>query len=310
MRRLPPFNALRAFEAAARHLSFYAAAEELRVTPAAVSHQVKALEDDLGVKLFRRFNRAVVLTREGRACLPGLREGFDRLAESMERVRRRDRTATLTVSVAPSFAAKWLVLRLDRFREAYPHIDVRIDASMHLVDFTREDVDVAIRYGRGRYPGLEADLLLRNEVFPVCSPALMEGPHPLRQPENLRYHTLLHDDTAISDASSPDWPMWLRAAGVTGIDATRGPRFNNASVALEAAIAGRGVTLAMSVLAAADLASGRLIKPFALAFPVDFAFYVVAPRASADTPKVKAFRRWLLDEAAQSAPRSIQAIDS
>lgn len=298
MRRLPPLNALRAFEAAARHLSFARAAAELHVTPAAISHQVKSIEDWLGVRLFKRLNRAVRLTEAGQACLPLLREGFDRLAEAMARARAPRGGGAVTVSVAPSFGAKWLVPRLDRFRERHPDIDLRISASMQLVDFARDDVQAALRYGTGRYPGLHVEFLMRTEVFPVCSPKLLKGPTALRAPADLARHTLLHDETGLSDPSTPDWPMWLRAAGVTGVDAARGLRFSFASMALDAALAGRGVALAQSVLVADDIAAGRLVKPFALSFPVDFAYYFVClPDAMQDT-RVRALRDWVVDEIA------------
>jgi LysR family glycine cleavage system transcriptional activator len=299
--RLPPLNALRAFEAAARHLSFAEAAAELHVTPAAISHQIKALEDDLGIKLFRRLNRAVRLTDAGQACLPGLRDGFERIAEAVARARQGESLGVLTVTSSPAIAAKWLVPRLERFRERHPTIDLRIDASMRLVDFAREDVHVGLRYGGGNYPGLHAELLLRSEVFPVCAPALLKGKHPLRQPEDLRHHTLIHDETIPIDPQSPDWAMWLRAAGVTDIDATRGLHFNQAALALDAAIDGRGVTLTRDVFAAADLAAGRLVRPFGAAMPASFAIYVVVPPALVTAPKVKAFRDWLFEEAAATS---------
>src|SRR5690349_11702865 len=215
MARLPPLNALRAFDAAARHLSFAEAAEELHVTPAAISHQIKALEDDLGVKLFRRLNRAVRLTDAGQACLPGLRDGFERIAEAVARARQGDSVGVLTVTSSPAVAAKWLVPRLERFRERHPGIDLRIDASMRMVDLAREDVHVGLRYGAGKYPGLHTEQLLRSQVFPVCAPALLKGKYPLRKPEDLRHHTLIHDETIPLDPSGPDWTMWLRAAGIT-----------------------------------------------------------------------------------------------
>ena len=298
-RRLPPLNALRAFEAAARHLSFAKAAAELHVTPAAVSHQVKALEEQLGVMLFRRLNKAVLLTDAGQRALPGMREAFDRLAETVERVRARRDDDRLTVSVAPSFGAKWLVPRLDRFRAAHPEIEIRIDGSTQLVDFAREDVDVAIRYGPGRYPGLRVDRLLQDEVSPVCSPRLCAGPPPLGVPADLRRHTLLHVDWAMRDPTWPDWRMWLLAAGLRDVDSTRGPKFNQSSLAIEAAIAGQGVALGERALVAGDLAVGRLVRPFELSVPATFAYYVVAPEAAADRPKVAAFRDWALAEAAR-----------
>jgi LysR family glycine cleavage system transcriptional activator len=302
MARLPPLNALRAFEAAARHLSFAEAAAELHVTPAAVSHQIKALEDDLGVKLFRRLNRAVRLTDAGQACLPGLRDGFERIAEAVARARQGDSVGVLTVTSSPGLAAKWLLPRLERFRERHPAIDLRIDASMRLVDFAREDVHVGLRYGTGNYPGLHTELLLRSEVFPVCAPALLKGEHPLRRPEDLRHHTLIHDETMRLDPQAPDWSMWLRAAGVTNVDPNRGLRFNQVTLALDAAIDGRGVTLTRDVFAAGDLAAGRLVRPFGKATPVSFAIYVVIPPALVMAPKVKAFRDWLFEEAAERPP--------
>jgi LysR family transcriptional regulator, glycine cleavage system transcriptional activator len=297
-RRLPPLNSLRAFEAAARHLSFSKAAEELHVTPAAISHQIKALEEQLGVPLFRRLNRAVLLTDAGQACLPGLSEAFDRMAAVLERLRAQDGGGPLTVSTSPAFAAKWLVPRLERFQERCPEIDVRVSAAMRLVDFTREDVDLAIRYGSGRYAGLLAEVLLTNEVVPVCAPALLESSRPLRAPQDLRQHTLLHDDTSTSDGAYPNWAMWLRAAGVEGVDPSRGPRFDYSGLVLDAATAGHGVALALSTIVAADIAAGRLVKPFAIAVPTPFAYYVVCPEARAGRPKVEAFRRWLRAEVA------------
>ncbi|MFQ5985343.1 MAG: transcriptional regulator GcvA [Alphaproteobacteria bacterium] len=290
-RRLPPLNALRAFEAAARHLSFTRAADELYVTHAAISHQVKALEERLGVELFRRLNRSVRLTDAGQAYLPVVRDAFDRIAEATERLRASDTTGALTVSTTHSFAVRWLVSRLGAFREKHPDIDVRLTPSLHLVDFAREEVDVAVRYGRGGWPGLRADRLLTLTVFLLCSPRLLEGRYPLRTPKDLRYHTLLHDDLG------EDWRPWLLAAGVDGVDPTRGPRFHGASLVLQAAVEGQGVALTHSALAAADLAAGRLVKPFDISLPTDFAYYVVCPEASAERPKVAAFREWLLAEA-------------
>ena len=297
MARLPPLNALRAFESAARHLSFNAAADELNVTPAAISHQIKALEADLGIKLFRRLNRAVRLTDAGHACLPGLRDGFERIAEAVARARQGDSLGLLTVTASPAIAAKWLVPRLERFRVKHPQIDLRIDASMRMVDFVREDVHVGLRYGTGNYPGLHTELLLRSEMFPVCAPALLKGKHPLRKPEDIRHHTLIHDETAILEPNGPDWAMWLRAAGVTDIDTAHGLRFNQVALAMDAAINGRGIMLARNVFAASDLAAGRLVRPFGGATPVNFAIYVVMPPGLVTAPKVKAFRDWLFAEA-------------
>ena len=296
-RRLPPLNALRAFEAAARHLSFARAAEELNVTPAAVSHQIKGLEEQLGVKLFRRANRTIWLTEAAQSCLPDLREGFDRLASGIERLRGQQARGVLTVSAPPGFAAKWLVSRLDRFRSANPEIDVRLDANTRLSDFDRDGVDIAVRYGLGHYEGVDWHLLLCEEVSPVCSPALVAGEPPLRVPSDLRHHTLLHEDMYFEDGPYPDWRMWLHAAGVRDLDSDRGPRFSSSELALQAAIDGHGVALGRSVMAETDLAAGRLVRPFALGYPVAFAYYLVAPRGWLERPKVAAFGRWLMAEA-------------
>jgi len=297
-RQLPPLNALKAFEAAARHLSISQAANELCVTPAAISHQIKGLEDQLRAKLFRRDKQKVTLTEAGALMLPGLREGFDLIAGAVADVSERDTKGVMTVSSAPSFAAKWLVPRLDRFAERHPEIDVRVSASIALVDFARDDVDVAVRYGSGQYPGLLVERLFPETVVPVCAPALLKGKHRIKTPADLKHHTLLHDEASDGDETCPDWRMWLKAAGVAGVDPHLGPRFNQSSLVLEAAILGRGVALAKMRLAENDLASGRLVRPFAVATPVRFAYFVVSPQGRAERPKVAAFRAWLKEEAA------------
>jgi len=294
---LPPLSALRAFEAAARLMSFSNAAEELNVTPAAISHQIHALEQDLGVSLFRRLNRSIELTASGRVLLPGLSDAFAGIQASVRRLRAHNDTGTLTVTVSPSFAAKWLVLRLHRFQERFPEIDVRISASDEIVDLTKGDFDMAIRYGTGRYPGLDVELLLKNEVFPACSPQLLTSGPPLRTPDDLRHHALIHDQAVERDPLVPTWPMWLRAAGVKGVSGTSGLSFSGSHLALDAAIAGHGVVLAYSTIAAADLAAGRLVRLFSLALPDLFAYYIVTARGALERPKVKAFRNWLREEA-------------
>ncbi len=290
VRRLPPLNALRAFEAAARHLSFTRASQELNVTQAAISHQVKALEERLGVPLFRRLNRRLLLTDAGQDYLPAVRDAFDRIAEATDRLDARDSVGALTVTVLASFAAKWLVPRLGRFREAHPDIDVRIAPSAHLTDFSREDVDLALRYGRGEWPGLRADRLMSEDIFPICSPQLLEGPHAIRSPADLRHHTLLHDE------GHGDWRVWLLSAGVEDVDPTRGPVFTDSGMVVQAAAEGQGVALGRSALYAADLDAGRVVKPFDIRLPVEFAYYVVCPTAIADRPKIAAFRDWVLAE--------------
>lgn len=294
-RRLPPLNALRAFEAAARHLSFTRAAEELHVTQAAISHQVKALEEHLGRKLFRRLNRALLLSDDGQAYLPSVSRAFALLNDATRDLLERDAPGPLTVSALPSFAARWLVPRLGRFRQIHPDIDLRIDPSAALTDFASGDVDVGIRYGRGKYSALRADWLMTEDIFPVCSPALLSGEHPLRAPGDLEHQVLLHDD------GHGDWRTWLLAAGVDRVDPTRGPIFTDSSMLIQAAMAGQGVALARGVLAADELAAGRLVRPFTLSLPTEYAYYLVCPQNTAEQPKIAAFRDWLLDEARREA---------
>ena len=293
---LPPLSALRAFEAAARHMSFSKAADELHVTPAAVSHQIHALEEDLGVKLFHRMNRSIGLTASARVLFPGLSEAFAGIQSSVRRLRAHNDTGTLTVTASPSFAAKWLLLRLHRFQERHSEIDVRISATDEVVDLTRGDFDVAIRYGCGKYPGLDVELLFTNEVFPACSPQLLTSGPPLRTPEDLSRHALIHDLAVERDPLVPTWPMWLKAAGVKDVPAITGLTFNNMHLALDAAIAGHGVVLAYSTIAAADLAAGRLVRLFSLALPDQFAYYIVTAPGALERPKVRAFRNWLRHE--------------
>lgn len=295
--RLPPLSALRAFEAAARLQSFSKAAEELSVTPAAISHQIHALEADLGVSLFNRRNRAVELTASARVLLPGLSEAFAGIQSAVRRLHSHNDTGTLTVTASPSFAGKWLVQRLHRFQGRYPEIDVRISATDAIVDLTRGDFDIGIRYGTGRYPGLVVELLLKNEVFPACSPALLRDGPPLETPADLRHHALLHDQQVDRDPLAPSWSMWLKAAGVDDAQAAHGMSFSTNVLALEAAIAGHGVTLAYSTTAAADIAAGRLVRLFSLSLPDTFAYYIAAAPDALERPKVRAFRDWLRQEA-------------
>ena len=296
-RQIPPLTALRAFEAAGRHLSFTKAADELHVTQAAISHQVKSLEEYLGLKLFRRLNRTLLLTDAGQLYLPPLTDAFEGITRATHRLRQHLGRARLTVSVLPSFAAGWLVPRLGRFRQRCPDVDLRIDPTNSLTDFRRDDVELGILYGRGNYPGLRTDRLMREEFFPVCSPRLLEGPAPLRDPADLIHHTLLHDDMTV------DWRTWLLAAGVEGVDAERGITVTDSSMLLRAAIAGQGVALARSVLAADEIASGRLVRPFDVDVPTEYAYYLAYPEKSADQSNVVAFREWILEEARAGGDR-------
>jgi len=299
-RRLPPLNALRAFEAAARHGSFARAADELAVTPAAVSQQIRLLEADLGVTLFRRLARGLVVTEAAKRALPELGKAFAHLQRAVEGVRGDTLAGPLIVSAIPSFAACWVVPRLGGFIATYPEIEVTLRTELRNVDFARENVDLGIRYGSGNYPGLDTRLLLTEEVFPVCAPSLLAGPKPLRRIEDLRHHTLLHDRALANEEFMLFWREWLRDAGMTDIDADRGPGFTDATLMLEMARRGVGVALGRSGLIADDLAEGRLVRPFALSRPADYAYYAVVPEGHAGSARVRAFLDWLEEEAARS----------
>lgn len=299
-RRLPPLNALRTFEAAARHGSFVKAADELAVTPAAISQQIRLLEADLGVELFHRLPRGLALTEAAKAAMPELRRAFDHLARAVEGIRVQSLTGPLIMSVIPSFAMRWLLPRLTSFVTSYPDIEVTVRGELRNVDFTREDVDLGIRYGKGVYPGLDTRLLLTEEVFPVCAPSLLSGPRPLRRAEDLRHHVLLHDRQLSGEEPSLYWRHWLRDNGLAGLDGDRGPGFTDATMLMEAAVRGMGVALGRSALVADDLAAGRLVRPFATRRPADYAYYVVMPPGNAANPRVQVFTAWLEEQAAAS----------
>ena len=288
--RLPSLNGLRAFEAAARHLSFTAAAAELNVTQTAISHQIRRLEEELGIRLFDRQNRALALTPAARDYLPGIRAAFNDLRLATDRLQRRSNDNVLTVSTLASLAAKWLLPRLSSFQEAHPDIDVRIMTSNALVDFQRGDVDAAIRYGHGKWPGVRSDWLTADKLFPVCSPALLRGNHPLRHPDDLSHHVLLHTNAGYDD----DWRLWLTAAGLP-LNISKAPGITSDLVfmTVQAAIDGLGVAIGRSTYVEGDIAAGRLVIPFDLELPADAGFYLVAPIDRPDTPKLTAFRKWL-----------------
>jgi LysR family glycine cleavage system transcriptional activator len=294
---MPPLNSLRAFEAAARHLNFSRAADELSVTPGAVSQQIQNLEDYVGAALFRRTTKGLLLTDAAQTALPTLREAFDKLAEASSLLMGAIDGRRLSLTAPPSFAAKWLVPRLGSFEKAHPQVDVWLSAAFELVDFAAGEVDIAIRYGGGRYPGLEVQRLIQETVMPVASPELISRT-ALEQVSDLSNHVLLHDGSPDTDESCPDWAMWLAARGDRTIDGTRGPRFNQSSLVIEAALNGRGVALAKRTLAQDDIDAGRLVAPFQIATAVDFAYYVVYPKAKGRLPQVKAFVAWLTAEAA------------
>jgi LysR family glycine cleavage system transcriptional activator len=297
-RTLPPLNGLRAFEAAARHMSFTDAAEELSVTQAAISHQVRGLEQRLGLKLFVRRNRSLLLSEAGQAYLPSVRSAFDQLNEATEKLLQKDRGGHLTVTTTTSFAVKWLVPRLGGFQKANPEIDVRVHTGTSLVEFSREDVDIGIRYGRGQWPNLMAEWLVAEDVMPVCAPSLLKGPNGLRKPADLKRFTLLHT------VSFPDdWQVWLTAAGVKGVDASRGVSFDFALAAYQAAMDGLGVALGRNPLVEPDLKAGRLVVPFEFKRSSEFAYYLVYPPEAIRRRKIKAFRDWIVS-LAEGSPRT------
>jgi len=294
---LPSLNGLRAFEAAARHMSFTRAAAELNVTQTAISHQIRRLEEQLGIDLFIRRNRTLELTREALDYLPSIRSAFADLHRATARLRRSDHESRLTVSTTASLATKWLVSRVAAFQDAHPGIEVRITTSTHLVDFQREEVDIAVRYGRGHWAGMRAHWLMAEQIFPVCSPDLPRGDRPLRTPEDLAHHTLLH-----TTVSREDWQLWLTAAGLPASIATRrGMTFDQGFMAIQAAMEGLGVALGRLHLVEADIAAGRLVAPFDMVLPQDAGYYVVSPETTADAPKIARFRDWLIASATPGA---------
>ena len=296
-RQLPSLNALRAFEAAGRHLSFSKAAEELHVTPAAVGHQVKALEQALGTVLFDRLNRALQLTPAGQSLLPGVSDVFYRLTEVVETFRRRDANRPLTVSIPPSFGASWVIPRLERFRERHPDIDIRLDADNRIVDLIHDDVDVGLRYGLGDYPGMRVDPLLSEEVFPVCSPRLLEGEHPLREIADLRWHTLLHVDGFVQDDYWPDWDMWAKAQGFDTEARRTGVRVNEMSSGLQPAISGQGLVLCGIVECFHAIQSGLLVAPFGIrnTYATSYRYRLIQLRSRNMTEIQRSFRSWIIE---------------
>lgn len=300
--RLPPLNSLRAFEAAARLMSFQKAARELNVTPSALSYQIRQLEEFLQIQLFVRMNRAIALTEAGQRIAPGIADAFERLQETMGRLRTGGPTNVLTISTGPAFVAKWLSPRLHKFTERCPDIDLRISANLKLVDFHTDEVDIAIRFGAGNYPGLHAEPLREDRVLPLISPRLLENFDGKLEPGDLKRLTLIHDDTASFMPTIVTWSEWLRRARITDIDSTRGLRFSHADHALDAAIDGVGIVLGRLALAMGDIASGRLVAPFDLMLRSQFAFYFCCLPEMLEEPKVRVFLSFLKDEfAAENA---------
>jgi LysR family glycine cleavage system transcriptional activator len=296
--RLPPLNALQVFEAAARHRSFTRAAEELHITQGAVSHRIRALEDSLGRPLFRRLGRSVDLSEAGAAYLPVVQGAFTLLTEGTDRVFAAADSDVLTVTLPPAFAMQWLIPRLGAFQAANPETEVRLSTTLRVLDLSREGVDVGIRYGRGDWPGLRCDRLFAYDLMPVCSPDLRDRSEPLRTPADLARHTLLHCVT-----EPDDWRLWLDAAGISGVDPDKGPRFDTTALTLSAAYAGLGIAIAPHAYVDEDIGEGWLVAPFEIAFAFGEAFYLVAPEAADDRPQITAFRDWLLAEAADQNAR-------
>lgn len=296
-------NALKAFEASARHQSFSAAAAELNVTPAAVGQLVRSLEEWLGTPLFHRNTSGkarLVATEAAQLALPDIRAGFDRLSLGLERLKEGSASGVLTVTVSPAFAAKWLLPRIDRFQAAWPETDVRLDTSLKPVDFVAQGIDIGVRYGAGKWPGLVSEKLMAEEIYPVCSPGLYQQGR-LREPGDLVHETLIHDLSMEGHAGFPSWDTWLQKAGVAETVITRGMRINNSAAVLQAAIEGHGVALARSVMARDDLASGRLVRLFPeVGFTSTLAYYVVYRAERSSLPRLAAFRDWLMSEASRT----------
>lgn len=303
--RLPPLNALKAFEAASRHLSVTLAARELGVTPGAVSQQIRVLEDHAGAPLFRREGGVLVLTPLARRLEPVLRDAFEQLKRAAEIVYGPSKRRSLAISVPPSFASRWLAPRMARFAALHPDIEVWVSADMQLADVVGGRADVAVRYGRGDYVGVRTEPLVEAGVIPVCNPDLLAGPYPLRSPRDLKRHVLIHVAHGLIEEPRPDWAAWLRSRGLTDIDTSAGPRFDQTALAIEGAIHGRGIALAPRAFVAADLASGRLAAPFADGYlATDMAYRMVTRRGSV-RPETRAFMDWLRDE----AHRDLQVVD-
>lgn len=298
MNRLPPLKSLQVFEAAGRLLSFTDAAQELNVTPGAISQQIRLLEEHLELKLFKRMNRVIVLTDAGQLFLPIISAGFEQFREAVSLVRLKRSDGPLTITSAPSFISKWLIPRLASFKTQHPQIDVRIDTSDRLVDFMHEDIDVGIRFGNGEYPELETLFLFSFDLIPVCSPELLQQGDGLKQVSDLKNFTLLHSNYDELDPGWPDWAMWLKVVDADEVDASHGIYFNQSDLLFQAAMAGQGVALLANVMAEPEIVAGRLVQPFAARLPVKLNYHLVTSPQKARIAKVVAFREWVLAESA------------
>lgn len=296
-------NALRAFEVSARHQSFSAAADELNVSPAAVGQLVRLLEDRLGAPLFHRAaagHTRLIPTDAAARALPEIRAGFERLALGLERLKEGNNASVLTVTVSPAFAANWLLPRIDRFQAAFPDTEVRLDTNQKAVDFASQRVDIGVRYGQGVWPALMAEKLMDEEVYPVCSPDMLRRTGHLTHPTELERASLIHDLSMDGHAGFPTWTAWLQKAGVANVSSARGMKINNSAAVLQAALGGHGIALARSVMARADLASGKLVRLFSgISFSSPLAYYVVYRADCADLPSIRIFRDWLMREASR-----------
>lgn len=296
MRRLPPLNALRAFEVAARHGSFNAAADELFVTPSAISHQIKSLEQFLGLTLFRRTRRRVELTPSGEKYLAPVQHALDEIDAATRRVMANPNAGAVTLSVAPAFLTRWLMPRLGHFQEQFPDVELRLSASMGNVDFAHSDIDLAVRFGRGDWPGLDADFLLGMSVVPVCSPQLLSGSNGLKTPDDMRHHRLIHVSTRMDE-----WRAWLRSAGIDEEGFGKDLRFSSTSLATGAAIEGLGIALADRHLVTKELRRGELVIPFDISLDTDSAFYLVSPEGQPLSYSAAIFKSWILEEIKRDA---------
>lgn len=300
----PSLGSLRAFEAVARHLSFTRAAEELHVTPGAVSQQIRTLEQLLGERLFVRTRRSVALTEAAIRILPEIQAGLNALARAVSRISAPKRDGSLTVSVTPSFASKWLMPRLVDFTDKNPDIDIRVLATVALVDLERDNVDLAIRLGHGQYPNVRIELLFGEGLTPFCSPSLLKKKGGLKTPDDLRRYRLIHDTSIPGENEQSSWRRWLDFAGAKGVSHLRGARFSLAELAMQAAIDGTGVVLGRTALAEGDVASGRLVRPFDIVLPLDAQYFMVTPEGATPRPEILRFRDWILGIGQQIARKS------
>ncbi|WP_442583611.1 transcriptional regulator GcvA [Mesorhizobium sp. ASY16-5R] len=297
---IPGTRALKVFDAASRHLNFSRAAAELGLTPAAVSHQIKETEDQLGMALFIRTSRSIRLTQAGAVFHEAAVEALEGLAKAVARAKKLSRGVTqLKLTMDGTFASKWMVPRLDRFRARWPDMDLRFDISYDLRDFDHDDVDVAVRFGTGKYPGIMTHRLFDNVIFPVCSPRLLKSGPPLEVPRDLLRHTLVHIEWSRQGVTWPNWRMWMAAAGVEDFDDSRCVLFASSSYVIQAAIEGSVVALCDFSMVANDLSEGRLVRPFDLGMKVtpEYAYHLAYPTVAADDPRIAAFREWILEEA-------------